>query len=39
MMEVYKGVIPFIIAVLVVTVLVVLFPDLCMWLPNLSYGS
>lgn len=39
MMEVYKGVIPFIIAVLVVTALVVLFPDLCMWLPNLSYGS
>ena len=39
MMEVYKGVIPFIIAVLVVTVIVVLFPDLCMWLPNLSYGS
>ena len=39
MMEVYKGVIPFILAVLVVTVLVVLFPDLCMWLPNLSYGS
>lgn len=39
MMEVYKGVIPFIIDVLVVTVLVVLFPDLCMWLPNLSYGS
>lgn len=39
MMEVYKGVIPFIIAVLVVTAIVVLFPDLCMWLPNLSYGS
>lgn len=39
MMEVYRGVVPFIIAVLVVTVLVVLFPDLCMWLPNLSYGS
>ena len=39
MMEVYKGVIPFIAAVLIVTVIVVLFPDLCMWLPNLSYGS
>lgn len=39
MMEVYKGVVPFIAAVLIVTVIVVLFPDLCMWLPNLSYGS
>lgn len=39
MMEVYKGVVPFIIAVLVVTVVVTLFPDLVMWLPNLSYGS
>lgn len=39
MMEVYKGVVPFIIAVLVVTVLVVVFPDLVMWLPNMSYGS
>ena len=39
MMEVYKGVIPFIIAVLVVTVLVVLIPNLCMWLPNLSCGG
>jgi tripartite ATP-independent transporter DctM subunit len=39
MMEVYKGVIPFIISVLLVTVLVTLFPDIVMWLPNVSYGS
>lgn len=39
MLEVYKGVIPFIIAVLIVTILVTLVPDLVMWLPNMSYGS
>lgn len=39
MMEVYKGVIPFIIAVLIVTVIVTLCPNLVMWLPNLSYGA
>lgn len=39
MLEVYKGVIPFIIAVLVVTILVTLVPDLVMWLSNMSYGS
>ena len=39
MLEVYKGVIPFIIAVLLVTVLVTLVPDVVMLLPNLSYGS
>ena len=39
MLEVYKGVIPFIIAVLLVTALVTLVPDIVMWRPNLSYGS
>ena len=38
MLEVYKGVVPFIIAVLLVTVLVTLVPGIVMWLPNLSYG-
>lgn len=39
MSEVYRGVVPFIAAVLVVTLLVVLFPDLVLYLPGKIYGT
>jgi TRAP-type mannitol/chloroaromatic compound transport system permease large subunit len=35
MIDIYKGVVPFLILQLVAIILLVLFPDIIMWLPNL----
>ena len=33
--NIYKGVVPFVIIQLMVTVLIIIFPQLCLWLPNM----
>jgi TRAP-type mannitol/chloroaromatic compound transport system permease large subunit len=35
--ELYRGVIPFIALQLLVLLMIILFPDLVMWLPSLSF--
>ncbi len=37
--SIYKGVIPYIIALIIVTIIVILVPQLSLWLPNLIYGA
>jgi len=34
--EIYRGIIPFVIIIVLVTALLAVFPDLIMWLPNRS---
>ncbi|MBT2690640.1 TRAP transporter large permease subunit [Bacillus sp. ISL-47] len=36
MTDIYKGIIPFVIIMLIVTTLITVFPDIVMWLPNMS---
>ncbi len=33
--EVYRGIVPFVILQVVITVLCIVFPDICLWLPNM----
>lgn len=39
MMDIYKGVTPFIIIIVVVTILCLIFPSLVMWLPSISAAA
>lgn len=36
MTDIYKGIVPFVIIMLIVTTLITVFPDIVMWLPNMS---
>jgi TRAP-type C4-dicarboxylate transport system permease large subunit len=36
--EIFKGVAPFFVSVLLIVVLISLFPDLALWLPRLAFG-
>ena len=38
-MDVYKGVMPFFFAMIVAIGLVVVFPEICLWLPNTMKGK
>jgi C4-dicarboxylate transporter DctM subunit len=38
-MDVYKGVMPFFLAMIVAIGLVVVFPEICLWLPNTMKGK
>lgn len=37
--DIYKGIWPYVICDLIVLVFLILFPDICLWLPNLLMGS
>ena len=39
LMGIYKGAVPYIIALIVVTIIAILFPQLSLWLPNLIYNA
>lgn len=39
LVDIYKGSVPFCIALAIVTIIVILLPDLSTWLPNLIYGA
>lgn len=36
--QIFSGVIPFLVATIIVIVLVIVFPELTLWLPELVYG-
>ena len=37
-LRVYQGIIPFLLAPFVLLILLVVFPDMALWLPNLLFG-
>ena len=37
--QIFSGVVPFLAATIIVIILVILFPQLALWLPNLVYGA
>ena len=37
-LRVYQGIIPFLLAPFVLLILLVVFPDIALWLPNLLFG-
>lgn len=37
--EIFRGIMPFLIVCLLLTLLIVFFPEIATWLPNLMYGS
>jgi len=37
--SIYRGSIPYIIALIVVTIIIILIPDLSLWLPDIIYGA
>ena len=39
MLDVWRGVVPYVIIVAIVLILVILFPPICLWLPNLIIGG